>query len=114
MQQAPKPLPYKSLTDIRGVGPKNAKLLAAAGYEDMQAVERFYREVCSRDRELFRQHLQADLRLTAFIAPHFCLDTYGDFAMSGASLGELLMTLMPFAGDWILAAAAVSYAEKTI
>lgn len=40
------------------MGPKNARLLAAAGYADMQAVERFFLEVCARDQHQFLKHLK--------------------------------------------------------
>ena len=56
--QVPHEGPYAKLKGIRGVGPKNAELLAAAGYGDIQAVQELYLGKCSRDQQLFRQHLQ--------------------------------------------------------
>lgn len=48
----------KSLTDIPGVGPKNAQLLVAAGYTDVEGIQNFYVSQCQRDAELLQKHLQ--------------------------------------------------------
>lgn len=51
----------KSLTDIPGVGPKNAQLLVAAGYTDVEGIQNFYVSQCQRDAELLQKHLQGEV-----------------------------------------------------
>jgi hypothetical protein len=51
----------KSLTVIPGVGPKNAQLLEAAGYTDVEGIQNFYDSHCKRDADLLQKHLQVGL-----------------------------------------------------
>ena len=61
LQRQIKTLTTKSLTDIPGVGPKNAQLLKAAGYSDIEGIQRFYISHCQYDAELLQKHLQVGL-----------------------------------------------------